>query len=486
MYLSKRVRVQLAVFGAVTLLAGGTMGFYYLRLPSLLFGVGRYQVTMKLQDSASLYDNANVTYRGATVGRVSDVRLSDTGVDAVLSLQSDIKIPADLDAHVGSQTAVGELFVDLVPRSGDGAPLENGDVISADRTSVPPDINALLRGVNTGVQAIPRDNLETVIDESYTAFGGLGPELSRLTRGATTLAIDARNNLPALTTLIDESKSVLDTQTETSDSIQTWAANLAQITNQLQLHDESVKGLLVNGPPAADQVRQLFDRVRPTLPLLLANMVSLGQVALTYQPNLEQILALYPIEIAGLQGAALANRNTKQDYKGVFLSFNLNLNVPPPCRTGYLPAQQQRVPSEVDYPPKPAGDFYCRIPQESGLTNVRGARNLPCVTRPGKRAPTVKMCESDENYVPLNDGTNWKGDPNATLSGQAVPQLPPGTPPPTPVPATAPIPVAEYDPSTGSYIGPDGKQYRQADLGRNAAGDQTWQDMLLPPKDGER
>lgn len=484
MYLSKRVRLQLAVFGVVALLAGGSMAFYYLRLPSLLLGVGRYQVTMKLQDAASLYDNANVTYRGATVGRVTDVRLSDTGVDAVLSLQSDIKIPADLEARVGSQTAVGELFVDLVPRSGDGAPLKNGDVIPADRTSVPPDINALLRAVNTGVQAIPRDNLKTVIDESYTAFGGLGPELSRLTRGAATLAIDARKNLPALITLIDEAKPILDTQTDTSDSIQTWAANLAQITKQLQLQDESVQGLLVNGPPAADQVRQLFDRVRPTLPILLANLVSLGEVALTYQPNLEQLLALFPIEIAGLQGAALANRNTKQDYKGVFLSFNLNLNVPPPCRTGYLPAQQQRSPTEVDYPPKPAGDFYCRIPQDSGLTNVRGARNLPCVTRPGKRAPTVKMCESDENYVPLNDGTNWKGDPNATLSGQPVPQLPPGTPP-TPVPATAPIAIAEYDPSTGSYIGPDGKQYRQADLGRNAAGLHTWQDMLLPPEDGE-
>ena len=144
-------------------------------LPSLLFGVGRYQVTMKLPDAASLYDNANVTYRGTTVGRVTDVRLSDTGVDAVLSLQSDIKIPADLDAQVHSQTAVGELFVELLPRSGDGAPLKNGDVIPADRTSVPPDINALLRAVNTGVQAIPRDNLKTVIDESYTAVRRPGP-----------------------------------------------------------------------------------------------------------------------------------------------------------------------------------------------------------------------------------------------------------------------------------------------------------------------
>ena len=56
--------------------------------------------------------------------------------------------------------------------------------------------------------------------------------------------------------------------------------------------------------------------------------------------------------------------------------------------------------------------MYCRIPQDAPF-NVRGARNLPCVTVPGKRAPTVKMCESDENYIPLNDGYNWKGDPNA-------------------------------------------------------------------------
>jgi phospholipid/cholesterol/gamma-HCH transport system substrate-binding protein len=61
--------------------------------------------------------------------------------------------------------------------------------------------------------------------------------------------------------------------------------------------------------------------------------------------------------------------------------------------------------------------------------NVRGVRNVPCETKPGKRAPTVEMCESDEQYVPLNDGLFWKGDPNATLSGQSVPQYPKGGPP---------------------------------------------------------
>ena len=165
----------------------------------------------------------------------------------------------------------------------------------------------------------------------------------------------------------------------------------------------------------------------------------------------------------------MANRNTSQDYKGDYLSFNLNLNLPPPCTTGFLPAQQQRAASFVDYPDRPAGDMYCRIPQDSAF-NVRGARNLPCITVPGKRAPTVKLCESNQVYLPLNDGCNWKGDPNATLSGQPVPHVPPGSPPaqaaPPPGPAPPPIAAAEYDPASGTYVGPDGQVYTQANLAR--------------------
>ena len=125
--------------------------------------------------------------------------------------------------------------------------------------------------------------------------------------------------------------------------------------------------------------------------------------------------------------------------------------------------------------------------------NVRGVRNIPCETKPGKRAPTVELCESDDQYVPLNDGLNWKGDPNATMSGQGVPQyarrldprLPPpqGTgaalPPGAPSQAAAPGSAVPYDPATGDYIGPDGKRYTQADLAH--PGNKTWQSMLVPP-----
>ena len=484
MRVTRRMLVQLAILSVVASTALAIMVFGYIRLPAML-GIGQYRVTLELPETGGLYERSNVTYRGSHVGIVDSVGLTDTGVAAQLSLNSNVEIPADLVAEVHSRSAVGELFVELLPQSSDGPELSDGDVIPRDRAVVPVDVNTVLELTNTGLQAIPQDNLRTVVDEAYLAVGGLGPELRRLVSGSATLAIDARENLDSLTTVIDDVQPVLDSQTDTSGSIRAWASNLANVTGQLQREDGAVSGILSKGPGAAEEVRALFDQLQPTLPIVLANLASIGEVAVTYQPNLEQLLVLLPQGTAVTQGVGVAKNGTKQDYMGDYLTLNLNLNIPPPCNTGFLPIQQQRAPTFEDYPDRPAGDLYCRVPQD-GPFNVRGARNIPCVTVPGKRAPTARMCESDEDYVPLNDGYNWKGDPNATISGQAVPQLPPGSPPaealPPPPPAPPALAAAEYDPASGTYDGPDGRVYTQSNLARSAAEEQTWQTMLLPPK----
>lgn len=483
MNMTRRIWIQIITFAVVSVVALTLMALDYLQLPTLLFGAGRYSVTVELPEAGGLYERSNVTYRGTEVGQVKSVGLTDTGVQAVMSLRSDVKIPADLNVEVHSQSAVGEQYIALLPRSASGPSLKDGDVIARDRSSVPPDINALLNATNRGLEVIPKDNLKTAVDEAYIALGGLGPELARFFKGGSNLAIDAQANLPDLINLTDNVAPILETQSDSADSIDAWAANLAEVTTQLKTNDQAVQGVLQNTAPATEELRQLFDRLRPTLPIVLANLVSVGNVALAYQPNLEQLLVIFPTATANMQGILLPAKNTKQDYNGAFLSFNLNLNIPPACTTGFLPPAQKRSVSLTDYPPPPAGDVYCRVPQDSTL-NVRGARNIPCATKPGKRAPTAAMCESDEFYVPLNDGYAWKGDPNATLSGEPVPaRLGTGDssapPPPGFVP---PIPAAEYNPATGEYIGPDGKTYRQTNLSQTANGDKTWKDLLVPPQ----
>ncbi|OLP00229.1 mammalian cell entry protein [Mycolicibacterium porcinum] len=481
--LSRPVWIQLAILATITVVSVGVMAFGFVKVPALL-GFGRYTVTVHLPAAGGLYPTSVVTYRGTEIGRVASIDVTRDGVDAVLALDSDIAVPSPVSAAVHSRSAVGEQFLELTPDSRATGTLGNGDVITVDKVRIPADIGNLLDATNKALQAIPPDNLRTVVDESAKAVGGLGPELSRIVDGSTALAIEGGKTVDPLTQLIDQSPAVLNSQVQTADSIETWALRLASITGQLKNRDTQFADLLAAGAPALAEGKALFDRVAPTLPVLLANMVSLGDIAVTYRNDLEQLLVLYPQGTAVMSAITLANADTKQAYRGIYLDFNLNLNLPPPCNTGFLPVRQQRSPSDQDYPERPAGELYCRVPQDSAL-NVRGVRNIPCETKPWKRAPTVELCESDEEYVPLNDGLNWKGDPNATLSGQGVPQYAPGTdprlPPPQGTGTAPPVAFVPYDPASGTYLAPDGKAYTDSDLADSTKG-KTWQSMLIPPR----
>ena len=489
--LSRRIWTQLAILASVTVISAAVMAFGFVKVPALL-GVGRYTVTVDLPASGGLYPTSVVNYRGSEIGSVKSVDVTENGVRATLSLKSAIAIPRDVSAAVHSRSAVGEQFLELTPHSGTvsdtGPKLRDGDVIAVGRTQIPVDIGSLLDATNKALKAIPQDNLHTVVDEASKAVAGLGPELSRLVDGGTALAIDAGKTSDTFSRLIDEFPPVANSQVRTSDSIATWARRVNAITSQVKAQDAAVADLLNTAGPALGEATALFDRLEPTLPVLLANLVSLGNITVAYHNDLEELLVLFPQGTAVMSSIIVPDRVAKQDYKGIYLDFNLNLNSPPPCNTGFLPVQQQRIPVREDYPDRTNGELYCRIPQNSDM-NVRGVRNDPCETKPGKRAPTVEMCESDEEYVPLNDGLFWKGDPDATLSGQSVPQYPKGGAPyspgehwhPPPDSITHPPIAVPYDPATGNYVGQDGRPYNNSDLAFTPKG-KTWQSMLVPPK----
>ncbi|ATO62397.2 MCE family protein [Mycobacterium avium subsp. hominissuis] len=484
--LNRRTWIQLSILALVTVVSCGAMAFNFMKLPATLFGIGEYRVTVDLPQSGGLYQTSVVTYRGTDVGQVKSVDVTATGVRAVLAMRSGIEVPFDVQASVHSRSAIGEQYIELTPRSGTGdhqsRTLRDGDVITAGRVEVPVDIGRLLDMTNRALQAIPRDNLRTVIDETNRAVGGLGPELSRIVDGSTALAVAGGHTVDPLATLIDQSPAVLNSQVQTSGAIATWADRTAALMAQFKAQDAAVRDLLAHGASGVEEGRALLDRVTPALPVLFANLVSLGDIAVVYRHDIEQLLVLLPQGIAAMAAIIVPSSNTKQEYRGAQLDFNLNLNLPPPCTTGYLPPAQRRSPASVDAPDRPAADLYCRVPQDSEF-NVRGVRNIPCESKPWKRAPTVELCESDEEYVPLNDGYNWKGDPNATTSGQGVPQYPPGQDPRLPpprgtAPAPPPVAVAPYDPATGDYIGPDGRRYTESDLAHPRA--KSWQSLLVP------
>ncbi len=100
--LTRFIKIQLILFTVLTVIALVVLGWYYLRLPSVA-GVGQYTLTAELPASGGLYRTANVTYRGITIGKVTDVEPYERGARATMSIDSQVQDPGQL----GGQRALG-------------------------------------------------------------------------------------------------------------------------------------------------------------------------------------------------------------------------------------------------------------------------------------------------------------------------------------------------------------------------------------------
>lgn len=491
MILSRFVRFQLVAFAVLGLVGLLVTTFTYVQAQSLV-GIGRVRVTVELPTSGGLYRFANVTYRGVEVGKVTAVDLTPGGVRATLSLDDDYNIPADLEAHVRSVSAVGEQYVDLRPRSDDGPFLEDGAVIGTADTTVPQPVGPMLDNLSALVGSIPTDELDDLLDEMYVGVAGTGYDVGSLLDSSATLAADANSVADRTRTLIEDAVPLLDSQVQSLDAIEVWTRSLAGVTGQVVSNDPELRTVLQTGPGFAQETTALFDTVSLTLPVMLANLTTVGQLAVTYNAGLEQLLVLLPPAVSMIQ-AVQPSKNASGLGLGDFRVGGIS--DPPACTVGFLPPSQWRPPYETDTIDTPE-DLYCKLPQDSQIA-VRGARNIPCADDPSKRAATAALCNSDQEFVPLATEQPVVGpypyDPN--LEAQGLPQdsrynpdgslVPPATTlPPIPsahgfagTPPNAEPAAAHYDPRTGRYFGPDGQLYRQGNL---AAGEApaSWHDMF--------
>lgn len=511
------IKRQLWLFLTLTVVALSVLGIYYLQIPTLV-GIGRYELTANLPASGGLYPTANVTYRGITIGKVTEVEPTPSGAKATLSIDSRYKIPIDATANVHSVSAVGEQYLDLVSTGNPGKFFASGQTIT--KGTVPSEIGPALDTANRGLAVLPKEKIPKLLDETALAVGGLGPALQRLVDATQAIVGDFHTQINDVNDIIQNSGPILQSQVDSGSAIERWARNLNTLAAQSAQEDQHLRSVLTQAAPTADQVNEVFTDVRDSLPQTLANLEVVFDLLKRYHKGLEQVLVFLP------QGASIAQTVAAPFPNMAALDLALAINQPPPCLTGFIPAEQWRSFADTSTQPLPVGT-YCKIPMDTPANSVRGSRNIPCVDVPGKRAATPRECRSTKPYEPA--GTNpWYGDPNQLLTcpapaarcdqpvkpGLVVPapsvnngmnpapadRLPPGgTPPPISDPLTRPgtgavqcngqqpnpcvytpggPPSAVYSPQSGELVGPDGVKYSVANSIKT--GDDGWKEMLAP------
>ena len=93
--ISRRTKVQLVIFAIITLLGCTFVGARYAHLDRAFYD-SNYSVTAQFADSGGIFAGGEVTYRGVGVGKVSELELTDEGVNVVLDIENAYdEIPAE-------------------------------------------------------------------------------------------------------------------------------------------------------------------------------------------------------------------------------------------------------------------------------------------------------------------------------------------------------------------------------------------------------
>jgi phospholipid/cholesterol/gamma-HCH transport system substrate-binding protein len=424
----RRVKLQVLAFAIVSLVGLTFVGFNYVGLGDALFG-GKYTVKADFSTSGGIFTNAAVTYRGVQVGRVGALALRPDGVRVDLRLDRGTTIPANTRAVVSNRSAVGEQYVDLRPESDRGPYLSDGSVIPRTRTGTPLPVETLMLNLDKLVTSVDQRDLSVVIDELGKAFSGTGDDLQRLLDSGDALLAEADATAPQTLKLIQDGRTVLDTQVASSGAIRQWASSLASLSGQLRASDTDLRRLLANGPVATRQVTALLHGLDPNIGQLLGDLIVVGQIHNRHVAGVQQILATYPAAVAGgytvIPGDGTAH-----------FGLVLNPELPAPC---------------VYTRSRP---FTCSAQEQAAGSSVRGANNVPA---PGGAEPTGPVPEGTPSSGGSQDGSS---------TGTAT--------------------VAGYDPRTGLALGDDGRPIILGSTGgqQRLLGEQAWKALLLGPLAG--
>lgn len=411
---TRGVRVQLLVFAVIAVISIGYLVLGYADGERTV-GLSTYRVTASFRDTSGLYPRALVTYRGVEVGRVRSLKLTTDGVDVTLVLDAGVQVPTATRAEIHSTSAIGEQYVDLVPERRAGPYLQAGSRIPRSETREMPQIAPVLDSLNRLLESIPQKETGRLLDQVGTAFGSSDTDLQQVLDSSTHLLAAATEQVDATKRLIGSVRPVLETQSDLGPATRSYMASLASLSTEVGRNDPHLRSLLVNGAPSLDAVDGLLARLSPDFAVLMANLVSSGEVLNAYDPNLKQLMVVYPALINRIQGTAAAPRNAGADR----LDLKLNLDDPPSCTQGYLPHAQWRDPADTARMATPPG-LHCKTPR-SEEEGVRGARNLPCPNDESLRAATPAGCGlvfAGEQAGPYRAGTPTGRSDDETVAAE--------------------------------------------------------------------
>lgn len=357
-----RNQVWLSVVGLVLTLVVATT---YLLIGALRVApfASTYKVTVQLPESGGLLPNQDVALRGVRIGSVDSLQITDRGVNAIASISSQIRIPANAAVHVSALSPAGEQYINFEAASDAGPYLRDGSVIGLDRTSVPVSLAQLLGDADGLLAQVDPHKLELIKKELSLSREGPG-KLAAIVDGGTMLLSTLDSVLPETTSILRTSRVVLTLAADKNAGLAATTVDLNRTLAGIARMQGGYRRLTEQTPRALGAIDSLFADNSETMVSLLGSLATASQLLYLRVPALN---ALFP----DYRGSVLDAVASAFHDHGVWATAELYPRYA--CDYG----TPSHPPSAADYY-EPFMYTYCR--DDDPGVGIRGAKNAP---RPG-------------------------------------------------------------------------------------------------------
>jgi phospholipid/cholesterol/gamma-HCH transport system substrate-binding protein len=159
--------VSFLAFGAIMVFVLGYFGSLGLRVtpPS-----HRTNLSMDVPDVNGLVVDSNVLLRGAPVGKVSAMRTSLQASTIDFYVDGQYRIPEDTEVRLENLSALGESFIEFVPRSDGGRTFQDGQRIPTKSVTQQPSVSELTTSVVRVLNQLDPGAVKRIIGEADAAL----------------------------------------------------------------------------------------------------------------------------------------------------------------------------------------------------------------------------------------------------------------------------------------------------------------------------
>lgn len=329
--------ISIIVFGGLLVLT-----FSFKRLP---FISNTYTLTAEFADAAGLIRDNEVRVAGIKVGRVAGIELGKDRVLVKLAIQSGTEIPKDATAEISLKTLLGQKFI-IIDATKPGAPLEDGERIPLQNTSIPFEIYQVANSAVDLLTDVDGKQLNDAFDALAAVTADPKRNLARTLEGAATVLGTLGGKREAIDTLIEQGEKVLSALDESTPEILEIIEHSNVVMEVLARRRSTVQALLRNTNLMASQLGTLLREKRPELDTILDDLHATLKIVDASLGELQKALT-----IAGPSSEAFARIAWKGRWAQI-CTMAIEANVPPlpPITIGTGPAESPTGPQDCTVP----------------------------------------------------------------------------------------------------------------------------------------